>query len=148
MSVLSMIRRLRSRSEHGFTLLELIVVVAIIGILAGIVVPNLAGRPKRAKEAVLRHNLLALRDVIDQYYGDKGHYPETLEILVESGYLRALPYDPMTGANDTWVVEYEEEDPDNPTAETEKNEEGTPGIIDVHSGSEGISTSGTPYSEW
>ncbi len=147
-------RRLAERralgTQGGFTLLEMIIVVAIIGILAGIVVPNLIDRPKRAKEAVLRQNLFTLRDVLDQYYGDKGHYPTALEDIVEAGYLRSLPIDPITGSNETWVVVYEEEDPESPGPESDEGEdgEGGPGIIDVHSGSEALSLDGTPYSEW
>jgi len=134
--------------QGGFTLLELIIVVAIVGILAAIAVPNLIQRPRRAKEAVLRNNLFTIRDVIDQYYGDKGHYPETLEALVDDGYFRAMPIDPMTASGDTWLPEYEELDPDAPPAETDLPEGGAPGIIDVHSGSEETSLDGTPYSEW
>jgi general secretion pathway protein G len=147
-------RRLAARralgTERGFTLLEMIIVVAIIGILAGIVVPNLIDRPKRAKEAVLRQNLFTLRDVLDQYYGDKGHYPTALEDVVEAGYLRSVPIDPITGSNETWVVVYEEEDLENPGPESDEGEdgEGGPGIIDVHSGSEALSLEGTPYAEW
>lgn len=134
--------------QRGFTLLELIIVVAIVGILAAIAVPNLIGRPKLAREAVLRTNLFTLRDVLDQYYGDKGHYPETLDSLVAEGYFRRLPEDPMTGSSETWLVEYEEFDPDEPPAETDLPEGGAPGIIDVHSGSEEVAEDGTPYSEW
>ncbi len=137
----------RGAGSRGFTLLELIIVISIIGILAAIVIPNLREPPIRANEAVLRTNLHTLRDVIDQYYGDKGHYPATLEALVDDGYLRDVPYDPITKSHDTWVVEYEELDPDRPPAETETPEDG-PGIIDVHSGSDRISLDGTPYAEW
>lgn len=136
--------------QGGFTLLEMIIVVGIIGILAGIIMPNLIDRPRRAKEAVLRQNLFTLRDVLDQHYGDKGHYPEELAEIVDAGYLRAVPMDPITGSNETWVVVYEEEDPDNPGPESDEGEdgEGGPGIIDVHSGSEELSLDGDPYSEW
>ena len=133
--------------ERGFTLLELIVVIAIIGILAAIVIPNLKQGPRRASEAVLRTDLHTMREVIDQYYGDKGHYPPSLETLVDDGYLRSVPYDPITKSHETWVVEYEELDPERPPAETEQTEEG-PGIIDVHSGSDRLSLDGTPYAEW
>lgn len=135
------------RRQSGFTLLELIIVIAIIGILATIAMPALKDMPLRAKEAVLKTNLRTLRDVIDQHYGDKGRYPPTLETLVENGYLRRVPNDPITRRNDTWVVVYEEIDPDNPPLESD-GEDSEPGIIDVRSGSEALSLNGTPYAEW
>ena len=138
----------RRAGERGFTLLELIVVVAIIGILATIAMPALKDVPRRAAEAVLRTNLRTMRDVIDQHYGDKGFYPPTLEALVEEGYLRRIPNDPITKSNDTWVPVLDEPDPDEPPAETEQPEGEEPGIIDVHSGSEKRALDGTPYAEW
>lgn len=135
------------RGQAGFTLLELIIVVTIIGILAAIAMPNLKDSPRRAQEAVLRTNLHTLRDVIDQYYGDKGRYPASLDALVENGYLRKIPNDPITKSAETWVVEFEELDPDRPPAETEQGEDG-PGVIDIHSGSDRLSLDGSPYSEW
>ena len=136
------------RRESGFTLLELIIVVAIIGILATVAMPALKDVPRRANEAVLKNNLRTLRDVIDQHYGDKGKYPTSLEALVEGGYLRKVPNDPITKRSDTWQLVYEEIDPDNPPAETEESEDGQPGITDIHSGSPLMSLDGTPYSEW
>ncbi len=136
------------KREHGFTLLELIVVIAIIGILATIAMPALKDVPLRARESVLKTNLRTLRDVIDQHYGDKGKYPTSLESLVEQGYLRKIPIDPITKSSDTWILVYEETDPDNPPAETETSEDGQPGIIDVKSGAPGSSRDGQPYEEW
>ena len=134
------------RRQDGFTIIELIIVVAIIGILAAMVMPRLQDQPTRAKEAVLKTDLRTMRDVIDQYYGDKGRYPPSLEALVENGYLRKIPVDPITKSSETWQVVFEEPDPEAPAAETD-TEEG-PGVIDVHSGSELTSLDGTPYSEW
>ena len=133
---------------RGFTLLELIVVVAMIGILASIAMPSLKDVPRRARESVLKSDLWAFRDVIDQYHADKGYYPPSLEELVTAGYLRAIPRDPMTRSVETWVVEYDEIDPEYTPAETDLPEDGQPGIIDVRSGSEQLSLAGTPYSEW
>ena len=139
--------KLRGRQD-GFTLLELIVVIAIIGILATIAMPALKDVPTRARESVLKTNLRTFRDVIDQHYGDKGRYPKSLQALVDEGYLRKIPIDPMTKSAETWVPVYEELDPDNPQEETAGGDELAPGIIDVRSGAERNSLDGTPYSEW
>lgn len=125
-------------AERGFTLLELITVVSLIAILTAIALPNYRAAIIQAKEAVLREDLFQFRDRIDQYYADKGKYPESLEALMEQGYLRAIPADPMTGAAD-WTVVPAEPDPDDPDAT---------GIYDVKSSSTGVSVGGTPYSEW
>lgn len=138
----------RSSSRSGFTLMELIIVVAVIGILATIALPALKDVPRRAAEAVLKSDLRIFRDVIDQYHGDKGHYPPTLDALVEAGYLRTIPRDPITRSTDTWLVVFEEQDLEEPPAETDYPEDLQPGIFDVHSGSELLSLRGTPYNTW
>ena len=108
--------------------------------------PKLLHTPDKAKEAVLRTDLRTFRDVIDQYYADKGKYPESLDVLVEDDYLRAVPVDPMTRSADTWLVVYEEPKVDAAPPESEGELE--PGIMDVHSGSEATGSDGRPYSEW
>jgi general secretion pathway protein G len=136
--------------QRGFTLLELIIVVAMIGILASIAMPALKDMPTRAKEAVLKTNLRTFREVIDQYYGDKGHYPATLAELVTTHYLREIPFDPFTKSQQTWKLVYEEENADQePGPQDEGGDDQTgPGIIDVHSGSPKVSLDGVPYAEW
>jgi len=138
----------RTEAARGFTLLELIIVIAVIGILATIAMPALKDVPRRASESVLRVNLNTIREILDQYHGDKGSYPTTLEELVDSGYLRRVPFDPITKSEETWELVYEEIDPDNPPPETDIPEDGGLGIIDVYSGSDAISLDGTPYNEW
>lgn len=138
----------KKRQEAGFTLLELIVVVAVIGILATIAMPKMKDFPRRAAEAALRTDLRVMRDAIDQYYGDKGHYPASLDALVDDGYMRSIPDDPITQSSETWEVELEEFGEDEQPAETDLPEDGAPGVADVFSGSEQLSLDGTPYNEW
>lgn len=142
-------RRCSISGTRGFTLLELIIVVAMIGILATIAIPALRNSPRRAQEAVLKTNLRTLRDVINQHYGDKGHYPPSLQALVDEGYLRTIPVDPITKSSDTWQVEYETFDDEEQPAETDLPEDNQPGIIDVYSGSDLVSLDGqSHYNEW
>ena len=133
----------RRRAQRGFTLLELLVVMTIIGILAAIAVPALRDSPKRAREATLRADLFTFRSVIDQYKGDKGEYPPSFDVLVKDGYLRKIPIDPTTKAAD-WVLVMEE-DPNPPEDPTQVP---VPGIIDVHSNSKEKALDGTNYADW
>ena len=130
----------------GFTLIELIIVIALIGILATMVIPNMRDTPTRAKEAVLKADLHTFRDVIDQFFADRGHYPEDIRELVDKGYLRAVPEDPLTKSPSTWVPVYAtdvgQEDP------TQGGKAGKRGIYDVKSGAEGTGLDGRPYNEW
>lgn len=123
------------KRKKGFTLIELIIVMTIIGILLTIAQPTYKSSIVRAKETVLKENLYAMRSAIDQYYADNGMYPSTLDELVVKGYLRSIPKDPITNSNTTWVLV----SPPNPE-ET--------GVYDVRSGSNERSLSGMPYSEW
>lgn len=129
----------RRPGELGFTLLEMITVVAIMSVLVAIALPNYKVAIIQSKEAVLSEDLYRFRDLIDQYYADKGHYPDALETLVTDGYMRKIPVDPMTNQAD-WEVVPAEPNPDNPDEQ--------PGIYDVHSASTQTSLKGTIYNEW
>lgn len=133
-----MVRRIRS--GRGFTLIELMIVMAIVTVLVSIAVPMYQRSIQRSKEAVLKSNLFSLRTVIDEYTYDKQKAPQSLQDLVEGGYLRTVPVDPMTGSTQTWQIVMED-------ATTSVNQT-EPGIFDVRSGSDKTSLEGTPYSEW
>ncbi len=128
------------RGAAGFTLIELMIVMALIVVLASIGLAMHANSQTRAREAVLKEDLFRLRDAIDQYYADKNMYPASLDALVSDKYLRALPVDPFTQSADTWQTTMSESDPANPSAQ--------PGIYDVKSGSDRTALDGTEYSSW
>ena len=130
--------RRRSSRLRGFTLLELIVVISIMGVLVSIALPNYRNSVLQAKEAVLRENLYRLRDLIDQYQSDKGKYPETLETLVTDGYLRKIPADPVS--MEPWGEIPPEADANTGDAPT--------GVYNIKSASSQPGLNGVPYSEW
>jgi general secretion pathway protein G len=126
--------------QRGFTLIELMVVISIIVILMSVAIPRYQISILRAKETVLHDDLYTLRTVIDQYTLDKQKAPQSLQELVDAGYIKQLPKDPFTNSRDTWV----------PVADDSimSPDQSEPGIIDVHSGSDQTSTEGTAYSSW
>jgi len=138
---------MRRPSESGFTLLELLVVMTIIGILAAVAIPALRDSPQRAREAALREDLFTFRSTIDQFHGDKGYYPPDLQTLIAEGYLRSIPIDPMTKSRETWVVVYEELG-SGAEGEAPPEESVAPGIVDVHSASTARALDGTYYKDW
>ncbi len=122
------------KKKEGYTLIELMIVLTIIGILVSMAQPNFQKAVIRARETSLRRTLFVLRDVIDQYYADHGKYPDSLDSLVEEHYIRAVPKDPFTRSNKTWVIV---------PPEDEKGQ-----VYDVHSGSNLVGLDGVPYNEW
>ena len=129
-----------TRRRAGFTLIELLIVMAIVSIIVSIAVPLYQKSIIRAKESVLRNNLFTLRTLIDEYTYDKQKAPQTLQDLVEAGYLRQIPVDPIAGSSTAWKIIME--DAMTSASQTE------PGIFDVRSGSDKRSLEGTSYSEW
>ena len=126
---------IRLYGSRGFTLVELLVVLAIVAVLLSIAAPRYTGSVDRAKEAVLRENLASLRDALDKHYSDTGHYPSKLEELVTKRYLRRIPLDPVTDSPVSWVLV--------PPPDPDKG-----GIADVRSGAREKARDGTFYKEW
>ncbi|WP_375539607.1 type II secretion system protein [Rugamonas fusca] len=123
------------RRAAGFTLIELLVVLGIVALMLTLAVPRYFPSIDKSKEIVLADNLRNLRGVIDQYYGDTGRYPDSLEQLVEKKYLREMPVDPITDSSTTWIV-----------LPPEDGSKG--GVYTIKSGAPGNDRSGKPYSEW
>ena len=130
----------RWRSAGGWTLVELLIVISLIIVLAGISLASYRTAVTRSREAVLKEDLFRMRDAIDQYFADRSQYPPTLDALVSDGYLRTIPEDPFTLSATSWLTVFAEPDFDNPTV--------TLGVFDVHSGYEGAALDGTSYAEW
>jgi general secretion pathway protein G len=132
--------KLKNRRDRGFTLIELMIVISMILILVSISIPAYNQSILRAKESVLRQDLFQLRSLISQYTLDKQKAPQGLDDLVQAGYIKQIPIDPMTGSNSSWTVEQEDS--------VMSVDQQDPGISDVHSGAEGTSSDGTAYSAW
>ena len=128
---------MKTESCHrtGFTLIEILVVLAILASLLSIAVPRYYGSIERSKETVLKQNLFQIREALDKHYADVGKYPDSLDDLVAKHYLRSAPIDPVTGSATTWVVV--------PPQDPSKG-----GVYDVKSGAQGNARDGTPYCEW
>jgi general secretion pathway protein G len=132
-------RNCRNR-DAGFTLMELMIVMAIVAVLATLAVPAFKGALRAAREAVLKEDLQVMRSAIDSYTLDKQKAPQSLDDLVQEGYLKVIPEDPMTRARDTWVTD---------TSDSLHSLDQTePGIDDVHSGSQETGSDGQPYNTW
>ena len=132
-------RRIRKQNA-GFTLIELMIVMAIFGVLAVVAVPKFVSAIKAAREAVLKEDLHVLRSAIDSYTMDKQKAPQSLDDLVQDGYLKSIPEDPMTHSKDTWVTA---------TSDAMYSLDQTDaGIDDIHSGSEDTGSDGQSYSSW
>ena len=127
------------RNTHGWTLIELTIVIALMTILSTIALVGYRTATTRTREAVLKEDLFRMRDAIDQFHADRGVYPIELNELVLNQYLRSIPDDPFTNSAETWVVVLAEVDPSDPLMQ---------GIFDVRSGSPGTALDGTVYAEW
>ena len=132
--------RVKKLGEGGFTLVELMIVMAIIMILATIAIPIYVRTLQRAKEATLREDLHTMRTAIDSYTIDKQKAPDSLDDLVQAGYLKSIPVDPLTSSNQTWITGMSD-------TMTDINET-QGGMDDVHSGSQALASDGTTYNTW
>ncbi|MGA3011591.1 MAG: prepilin-type N-terminal cleavage/methylation domain-containing protein [Terracidiphilus sp.] len=128
------------KQDAGFTLMELMIVMAIIGVLAVVAIPRFTSAIKMAREAVLKEDLHVMRAAIDSYTMDKQKAPQSLDDLITDGYLKAIPEDPMTHNKDSWVT-----DSNGALYSVDQTD---PGIDDVHSGSQDLDANGQPYSTW
>jgi general secretion pathway protein G len=131
----------RAKHEAGFTLIELMIVMAVILILTAIAIPAYQGAVRQAREAVLKEDLHTMRSAIDSYTADKQKAPQSLDDLVQEGYLREIPMDPMTHSKDTWTT-----DTSDSLHSLDQTDSG--GIDDVHSGSQDTGSDGQSYSTW
>jgi general secretion pathway protein G len=129
-----------NRLRRGFTLIEMMIVMAIIVILIAVAVPFYQKAIIRAKESVLHNNLFAMRSAIDEYSYDKQKAPQNLQDLVSGGYLHDVPKDPITQSRDNWKITMEDS--------TQAVDSSQPGIWDVHSGSDKTGLDGTRYADW
>ena len=130
----------RKARQHGFTLVELMIVMAIIGVLAVVAIPSYVGAVRQAREAVLREDLHVMRSAIDAYTADKQKAPQSLDDLVQEGYLKSIPEDPMTKSKESWVTDT--------NSDLHSLDQTDPGIDNVHSGSQEQGSDGQPYSAW
>ena len=132
--------RTKRRQESGFTLMELMIVMMIIGVLTTLAIPSFVGAVRSAREAVLKEDLRVMRAAIDSYTMDKQKAPQSLDDLVQEGYLKVIPEDPFTKSRETWQTDVSDA--------LHSIDQTDPGIDDVHSGAQDQGSNGQPYSTW